>query len=172
LSSPTIISIVGLSGSGKTTLVVKLVEELTGRGIKVGTIKHSRHVHTMDVPGKDSWRHKEAGAIKTLFVGPETMQLVSDVTGDESPFDFAKTHLGGLDIALVEGFLSFKMDKIEVVRKERSTKPVTTPDDGLVAIASDINKDSLGDPGVPVMDLDATEAIADFIVSHLKVKRS
>ena len=170
MSSPAIISIVGLSGSGKTTLVEKLVSELTGRGLRVGTIKHSRHVHTMDVPGKDSWRHKEAGAVKTLFVGPETMQLVSDVKGDESPFDFAKAHLSGLDVAIVEGFLNFKMDKIEVVRKERSTKPLTTPEDGLVAVASDLTKESLGDPPVPVMDLNATEEIADFITTHLRIK--
>lgn len=167
-----VVSIVGLSGSGKTTLLEKLIRVLSERGLRVGTIKHSRHPHPMDMPGKDSWRHKQAGAERTLFVGPETMQLITDVSGEPSPYELAEKYLADLDIALVEGFLSFKMQKLEVVRKARSTEPRSTQDDGLIALASDLSTEELGVEGVPVFDIDDVEGVADFLFKHFSLSPS
>ena len=91
-------------------------------GLSVGTIKHSSHPHPMDMPGKDSWRHREAGAERTLFVGPGSLQYVADLEGETTPITLADTYMTGLDIVLVEGFLTEDGPKIEVVRSERSNK--------------------------------------------------
>lgn len=158
-----LISIVGLSGSGKTTLMVKLISLLARRGYRVGTIKHSRHPHPLDAPGKDSWRHKNAGAERSLFIGPKSLQMVSDVKEDPSPQTLTEAYLKGMDIALVEGFLQSALEKIEVVRSERSKRPVANASGGLIAIATDLNPRELEDCGVPCFNIDDDEGIADFI---------
>ncbi len=165
-----IISFVGLSGSGKTTLLERLIRELKWRGLRIGTIKHSSHPHPMDMPGKDSWRHKEAGAERTLFVGPSTMQYVADLTSEPTPATLAGEYLVGLDLVLVEGFLNEKGEKIEVVRSERSREPICKESDGLVAVMSDLTAADLKEPGVPVLDVDDIEGIADFLVAHFSLK--
>ena len=168
-----IISIVGLSGSGKTTLVEKLVAELKGRGYRIGTIKHSCHPHPLDAEGKDSWRHKKAGAERTLFVGPKCLQLVSDIPEDPTPSPSALTEgfLSEMDLVIVEGFLQADTVKIEVVRSERSKRPVCSSEEGLVAVASDIKRDAI--PGLgdetPLFALDDPAGISDFIVDRLSL---
>jgi molybdopterin-guanine dinucleotide biosynthesis protein MobB len=164
-----VVSIVGLSGSGKTTLVERLISLLSGRGLRVGTIKHSRHPHPMDMPGKDSWRHKQAGAERTLFLGPECLQIVMDVHGEQSPYNLTEKYLSGLDLVIVEGFLHFEMQKIEVVRSARSTEPKSSPADGLIALASDLSPEELGGHAVPVFNLDNAEGIADFLLQHFSI---
>ncbi len=167
---PPLISLVGLSGSGKTTIVVKLVEHFADAGFRVGTIKHSCHPHPLDAKGKDSWRHKEAGAERTLFVGPERMQLVADVESELSPVELAGDLLKDMELVIVEGFLQSNTPKIEVVRSERSLEPVSTPDNGLLAIVSDMTKDKLPEyPGhtIPCIDINDIAAIAEFIKTHL-----
>ena len=168
--SPPIVSIVGLSGSGKTTLVVKLVKELTRQGLRVGTLKHSRHPHPMDMPGKDSWRHKEAGAERTLFVGPGSLQLVMDTDGREaSPEELSGIYMTGLDLVIVEGFFAFNMPKLEVVRSERSKESRCSIEDGLIAMASDLRADELGGPGVPILGLDDVKGIAALLLRHFSI---
>lgn len=164
------IAIVGISNSGKTTLVEKLVSKFKGLGLRVGTIKHSRHQHQIDVPGKDSWRHKNSGAERTLFIGPQTMQLVADMTDAPSPDSLAERYLGDLDIILMEGFMSSRIEKIEVVRSERSRRPITARADGLLALATDIESPELTDIGVPVLRLDDHDAIGDFILKHFSIR--
>lgn len=172
---PSIISIVGLSGSGKTTLLERLIRELKWRGLRIGTIKHSSHPHPMDMPGKDSWRHKEAGAERTLFVGPDSLQYVADLADEPTPATLAKSYMTGLDVVLVEGFLTEKGDKIEVVRSERSTKPICTPGasedgvGGLIAVMSDLDATALGDPGVDVLEVDDVEGLANFIMERFSL---
>ncbi len=173
---PSIISIVGLSGSGKTTLLERLIRELKWRGLRIGTIKHSSHPHPMDMPGKDSWRHKEAGAERTLFVGPDCLQYVADLTDDPTPATLAKSYMSGLDVVLVEGFLTEEGDKIEVVRSERSTKPICTPGaseegvGGLIAVMSDLDVAELGKPGVEVLELDDIEGLANLIMERFSLE--
>jgi molybdopterin-guanine dinucleotide biosynthesis protein B len=170
--STPLVSIVGLSGSGKTTLVERLIRVLCGRGLRIGTIKHSRHPHPMDMPGKDSWRHKQAGAERTLFVGPETMQVVMDVKEELSPHTLTERYLSDLDLVVVEGFFSFKTEKLEVVRKERSTKPRSSPGDGAIAFVSDLSAEELEAKDVPVFGLDDVEGIAGFLVKHFSLTPS
>lgn len=173
---PPIISIVGLSGSGKTTLLERLIRELKWRGLRVGTIKHSSHPHPMDMPGKDSWRHKEAGAERTLFVGPTTLQYVADLEEEPTPKSLAGLYMSGLDIVLVEGFLTEEGEKIEVVRSERSERPICKPGDsegtvgGLIAVMSDLDARALGEPGVDVLDLDDIEGLANLIMERFSLK--
>ncbi|MEE9542755.1 MAG: molybdopterin-guanine dinucleotide biosynthesis protein B [Thermodesulfobacteriota bacterium] len=173
---PPIISIVGLSGSGKTTLLERLIRELKWRGLSVGTIKHSSHPHPMDMPGKDSWRHKKAGAVRTLFVGPTTLQYVADVEDEPTPATLAKSYMSGLDLVLVEGFLTEEGDKIEVVRSERSDKPICRPQSGadgiggLIAVMSDLDSEALGGPGVDVLDVDDVDGLANLIMERFSLK--
>ncbi len=176
LSSPSssMISIVGLSGSGKTTLVVALVERFAKSGLKVATMKHSCHPHPLDAPGKDSHRHKEAGAERVLFVGPGALQLVTDIPIDTepTPAELSETYLKGMDLIIVEGFIQSETDKIEVVRSGRSERPVSTPEDGLVAVATDVPPDNSTGFGVPVLDLNDLDAIVEFIASHCSLPQS
>jgi molybdopterin-guanine dinucleotide biosynthesis protein B len=166
-----LISIVGLSGSGKTTLVEKIITELSQKGLRVGTIKHSCHPHPLDVKGKDSWRHKQAGAERTLFVGPECIQLVSDVEAKETPIELAEKFLANMDVAIVEGFLHSDTEKIEVVRGERSEMPAAKVEEGLVAIATDLTETlTEKTTGVPCFELNDYIGVSVFIVKHLALK--
>ena len=173
---PPIISIVGLSGSGKTTVLERLIRELKWRGQRVGTIKHSSHPHPMDMPGKDSWRHKEAGAERTLFVGPTTLQYVSDLEDEPTPRSLSDLYMSGLDIVLVEGFLTEEGEKIEVVRSERSKRPICKPGNkedgvgGLIAIMSDLDSKALGDPGVDILEIDDVEGLANLIMERFSLE--
>ncbi|MDH4226221.1 MAG: molybdopterin-guanine dinucleotide biosynthesis protein B [Deltaproteobacteria bacterium] len=169
MKTPPIISIVGLSGSGKTTLTEKVIAILAKKKYKVASIKHSCHPHPLDAKGKDSWRHKNAGAIRTVFAGPKAMQLITDVKGEKTPKEIAKEFFLGMDVVIVEGFLHSKTDKIEVVRKERSEEPVLTPKKGLVAIVTDI-KGLAPFKNTPVFDLNDAKSVAAFIITRLKLK--
>ncbi len=166
---PPIISVVGLSGSGKTTLTEKLIREFKSRGLAVATIKHSCHPHPLDAEGKDSWRHKQAGAERTLFVGPESFQLVADIEKAHapSPEGLAQKYLSGTDIVIVEGFVSSRTEKIEVVRSSRSNTPVCTPEDGLIAVATDLPTEEMRESGVRVFEINDAAAIAEFIIERL-----
>lgn len=176
-----IISIVGLSGSGKTTVLEKLIAELSGRGLKVGTIKHSCHPHPVDAPGKDSWRHREAGAVSTIFIGPEAMQFVTrvdtpvDSKGGATPETLTKEYLSDMDIVLVEGFHQAKTPRLEVVRSERSQKPFSKPSDGLIGLITDVPAPEVAPEGKDVSEplkrfgLEDIAQIADFIEATLKI---
>lgn len=159
-----VVAFVGRSGAGKTTLLVKLVAILRKRGLRIGCIKHSHHITAtaMDVEGKDSWRHKQAGAERSLLVGPERLQLVADLPEPLSPAELVRRYMDGMQMVLVEGFKESPGDKIEVVRAERATLPLLSRDDGLIALASDIEVNL----GVPRFDLDDIAGIANFLVQR------
>jgi molybdopterin-guanine dinucleotide biosynthesis protein B len=162
--TPPVVAFVGRSGAGKTTLLVKVIAELHGRGVELGSIKHSHHITAaaMDVEGKDSWLHKQAGTARTLLVGQERLQLVSDHPGQLSPAELAERYMDGMQLVLVEGYKASPGDKIEVVRAERATLPLLSPRDGLIALASDIPVDL----GVPRFELNEVKPIADFLVER------
>jgi molybdopterin-guanine dinucleotide biosynthesis protein B len=155
-----IVSLVGRSGSGKTTLLEQLIPALAARGYRVGTIKH--HFHgpvTVDVPGKDSWRHRQAGATAVALLSPETFFTVRNLAAPLSLDEIAHTALAGMDIVLTEGFKSAAMPKIEVSRAALGGPLLTGPANGLMAVASDW---ATGAP-VPHFALDAIPALTDFI---------
>jgi molybdopterin-guanine dinucleotide biosynthesis protein B len=155
-----ILSIVGRSNSGKTTLLEKLIRELSRRGRRIGTIKHHFHGPVeVDVPGKDSWRHKRAGAKTVALSSPGTLFLLGDTQG-EWPLEAIAHHaLFEVDLILTEGFKSGPMPKIEVNRAAQDSPLLCGPEDHLVAVVTDRD---LSLP-VPRFGLDEVGPLADFI---------
>lgn len=155
-----ILAIVGRSKSGKTTLLEKLLRELTARGRRVGTIKHHYHGSvTVDVPGKDSWRHRQAGARAVALLSPETLFLVRDNADGLSVERLAHLGLWGLDLVLTEGFKASAMPKIEVNRRAQDAPLLCGPEDGLVAVVSDW----VTGAAVPHFGLEDTAPLVEFI---------
>ncbi len=155
-----IISVVGRSNSGKTTLLEKLIRLLVERGWRVGTIKHHFHGPVeVDIPGKDSWRLRQAGASAVALSSRDTLFVVQDVVG-EVPLEVIAHHgLRDLDLILTEGFRSGPMPKIEVSRAALGVPLLCTAADPLVAVVADWNT---GAP-VPHFGLEAIPELADFI---------
>ncbi|MCD6185182.1 MAG: molybdopterin-guanine dinucleotide biosynthesis protein B [Deltaproteobacteria bacterium] len=156
-----IISIVGNSGSGKTTLLVKMIPILKQRGFKVGTIKHDLHGFEIDKPGKDSWKHKQAGADTTIISSPSKIGIVKDVDHDYKPEELM-LFFSGMDIILTEGYKRGKMPKIEVFRPEICKEPICRDDKNLIGIISNVQVDI----GVPVLRFDDLQGIADLVIRY------
>ncbi|MDO8988975.1 MAG: molybdopterin-guanine dinucleotide biosynthesis protein B [Sideroxyarcus sp.] len=161
--TPPVFNIVGFSGSGKTTLVEKLIRELSGRGLRVATIKHAHHEVVLDTPGKDSYRNKEAGAVMSLLLTSNRLQLVADATEGREPEQLAQRYLGGVDLVLAEGFTVSPGMKIEVLRRETAKPPRCTIEDGLIAIVTDMNEVY---PQLPHFALDDVNGIVEFILQR------
>jgi len=166
-SSTPILSLVGYSNSGKTTLMEKLVAGLVAKGLRIATIKHSHHQLEMDTPGKDSWRHKQAGASTSLLVGPEKMLMVSDVDETLNPELLTARLFSDYDLVLVEGYASVVGPKIEVVREARSTDLRCANDEGLIAVVTDIPDLKVS---VPLLELNDEQAIMVFIQAWIKTE--
>jgi molybdopterin-guanine dinucleotide biosynthesis protein B len=132
---PPIVSIVGKSKSGKTTLIEKLLQELKSRGYKVATIKHTNQKLTFDEPGKDSWRHTQAGSEATIISSPDKLVLIKPVATEPSLEEVARLAGEDYDIILTEGFRKSNVPKIEVHRKQAGPPLATTKK--LFAIVSD-----------------------------------
>ena len=159
-----ILSIVGRSNSGKTTVLEKLIRELTRRGRRIGTIKHHFHGPVqVDVPGKDSWRHKQAGARAVALSAPGTLFVVGDTTGEWSLEAIAHQALFEVDLILTEGFKSGPMPKIEVNRAAQGMPLLCGPADHLVAVVTDRDLTC----SVPRFGLEEAGPLADFIEGEL-----
>jgi molybdopterin-guanine dinucleotide biosynthesis protein B len=154
-----IISIVGKSDSGKTTLIEKLVPELTRRGYRIATVKHDVHGFEVDREGKDSWRHKQAGAYTVVIASPNKVALIRDVERDLTLAEIRDKFIQDVDLLLSEGYKKDVQPKIEIFRKEKHKKLLCTKKDHLVAIVS--NKSF--NVGVPCFDLDDMKGLAEFI---------
>ncbi len=159
-----IFGLIGWSGSGKTTLITGLLPVLIDRGLRVSTAKHAHHAMDIDKPGKDSYRHREAGATEVLLMSGRRWALMHEVRDSTEPApDDLIGHLTPVDLLLVEGFKTACHDKIEVHRPVLG-EPLMAPDDpSIVAVASD---SALADLGRPLLDLNDPAAIADFIQYH------
>lgn len=155
------LSVVGFSGSGKTTLMERLIAELNGRGLRLGTIKHDAHGFEMDRPGKDSWRHKQAGATVTMIASPHQIGMVRDVDHDHRLEELLPL-LPKVDLVLAEGFKRGTHPKIEIHRPEANAKPACKGDPYLIAVVSHAALEW----GVPCFELDDLCALADFIQDH------
>lgn len=154
-----IVSIVGKSDSGKTTLIEKLVPELVGRGYRVGTVKHDVHGFDVDREGKDSWRHKQAGARSVLIASPVRIALMEDVDRDLPLEGIRDRYFRDVDLILTEGYKRGPMPKVEVSRRERSRELICTEADDLVAVVSDQDHEV----HVPVFRFEEVKALADRI---------
>jgi molybdopterin-guanine dinucleotide biosynthesis protein B len=166
-TSTPFVSVVGNSGSGKTTFIEKLIPELIGRGLKVGTIKHDVHGFEMDKPGKDSWRHKHAGASATVISSPYQIGMVMDVAHDHKP-DELLSYFNGMDIILTEGYKGGDHPKMEIFRTEIISEPLCKNDKYLIALITDSDVDL----DVPVFSLGAVKQVAEFLIKHFNIFRS
>lgn len=156
-----LISIVGHSGCGKTMLMVELIRELSQQGLRVATIKHAHHKVELDTPGKDSYRHKEAGAALSMLLTQDALQLVADATLEREPAQLAKRFLGEADVVLAEGFAHAPGAKIEVLRRACDKPPRCTIEDGTIAIVTDMDEVY---PHLPHFALDDFVGIARFVM--------
>ncbi len=154
-----IVSVVGKSDAGKTTLLEKIIPELTRRGYRVATVKHDVHGFDIDREGKDSWRHKKAGARQTIIASPRKVAVIEDVEKDHDLSEIRDRYVRDVDIILTEGYKGNPHPKIEVSRAEMNRELLCTKEDNLVAIASN----RCLDIGVPCFDIDDAAGIADLI---------
>ena len=157
-AAPPVITFIGKSNSGKTTLLVKLIPELKRRGYRVASIKHSHHNVTMDQEGKDSWRHRDAGAEMVALVSGNTVSFVRDYPHEPDVELIRNTYMEGVDIVLAEGFKWTGLPKIWVFR-EGNSQPVVKKDDSLIAVVSD--EEALTD--LPWISIDDVSGVADLL---------
>lgn len=165
-----VFALAGWSGSGKTTLVEQLVAHLVGLGYDIATVKHAHHHFDADTPGKDSFRHRQAGSRQVLVSSAQRSALFTEHADNDEP-DLADLlgQLAPADLVLVEGFKKYPIEKIEIFRSSVG-KPRLYPQDDLVtAVASDAQLD---DCPLPVFDLADIAAIANFIIVQTKLKRA
>jgi molybdopterin-guanine dinucleotide biosynthesis adapter protein len=155
-----VIGIVGWSGSGKTTLLTGLIPLLRAKGLSVSTVKHTHHGFDMDRPGKDTYRHREAGAREVLVAAGTRWALLHEVIGPEPGLPDLLTRLEPVDLVLVEGFKSHPFPKLEVHRPALGKPPIWPEQPDIVAIASDaaVSADR------PVLQLNDHAAIAAWLL--------
>jgi molybdopterin-guanine dinucleotide biosynthesis protein B len=156
----------GWSGSGKTTLIEKLIPRFVKRGLRVSLIKHAHHTFDVDQPGKDSYRHRHAGATEVLVTSSRRWVLMHELRGTQEPsFEDQVKHLSPCDLLIVEGFKHAPIPKLEVWRAEPGEGMLHPQDPYIVAVASDTKVETK----LPLLDLNDDAAIAEFIVRHLKL---
>ncbi|MFQ5783325.1 MAG: molybdopterin-guanine dinucleotide biosynthesis protein B [Alphaproteobacteria bacterium] len=159
-----IFGLAGWSGSGKTTLLCRLLPELTGRGLRVSTVKHVHHTVDIDRPGKDSFRHRDAGATEVMIGSAKRWALLHEYRGEPEPtIDELLAHMTPVDLLIIEGFKRDAHPKIEVHRPVLGKTLLCRDDPHIVAVASDAPLDGLH---LPVLNLNDPPAIAGFIVGH------
>ena len=164
-----IIGIAGFSGSGKTTLIEKLIPILVREGLRVSLVKHAHHEFDVDQPGKDSYRHRHAGCAEVLVSSSKRWALMHELRdAAEASLDDLLKQLSPCDLAIIEGYKSAPIAKIEVHRRAGNTPLLHTDDAHMVAIATD---EPLDTP-LPQIDLDDAEAVARFILKHLGLNRA
>jgi molybdopterin-guanine dinucleotide biosynthesis protein B len=156
----------GWSGSGKTTLIEKLIPRFAKRGLRVSLIKHAHHTFDVDQPGKDSYRHRHAGAAEVLVTSSRRWVLMHELRGTQEPsFEEQVKHLSPCDLLIVEGFKHAPISKLEVWREATGEGLLHPQDPHIVAVASDARIETR----LPLLDLNDDAAIADFILKHLKL---
>jgi len=152
-----VVSFVGKSGVGKTTALVRVIAELKGRGYRVGTVKHDTHGFEIDRPGKDSWRHAQAGSDAVVISGPRKLALIRPLEA-ELPLDQVVRLMGDVDLVITEGYKRGDKPKIEVTRRERGTELLCSAEE-LIGLMSDYPVDM----PVPQFALDDAAGVVDLL---------
>ena len=170
-----VIGFAGYSGAGKTTLVEALVMLMKQRGLRVSVIKHAHHDFDVDREGKDSWRHRKAGAYEVLLASDRRMALMREY---EQPAQLSVHHMlaqldPSVDWVLVEGFKHGELPKIEVWRrqwdrldKSKSLEPLSAHHPRLLAVATDAARDLPHAPVQPVLDLNQPQLVLQWLLAH------
>jgi len=159
-----IYGIVGYKNAGKTGLMERLVADITARGLSVSTIKHAHHRFDVDQPGKDSFRHRAAGASQTLLSSGTRWALMSELRdAPEPPLSDLLQTLNPVDLILIEGYKRDAHPKIEAFRGETGNPLIATDDTSVKAIATDTAVTATQ----PQFDLNDTKAIANFILAEV-----
>jgi molybdopterin-guanine dinucleotide biosynthesis protein B len=156
----------GWSGSGKTTLIEKLIPRFVKEGLRVSLVKHAHHTFDVDQKGKDSYRHRHAGASEVLVTSSQRWVLMHELRGTPEPsFDEQLRHLSPCDLVIVEGFKFQPIPKLEVHRAVNESALLHPNDANIVAIATDAALETK----LPRLDLNDDAAIAKFILGYLKL---
>lgn len=160
-----IYGVTGWKNTGKTGLTERLVAEIAGRGFTVSTVKHAHHSADIDHPGRDSYRHRQAGASEVIVASPLRWALMHELRGGaEPPLSDLLRHLSPVDLVLVEGYKTASHPKVECHRAEAGRGLLAPENPTIRAIASDSAHPGLD---LPVFDLNDTAAIADFILREV-----
>ena len=167
---PKVVSIVGKKNTGKTTLIEKLIPELKARGYRIGTIKHDTHGFEIDHEGKDTWRHKNAGALSVVISSPRKLSLIKEVDQEARLDEIVEAFFNGLDIVITEGYKKADKPKIEVYRTATHKTPLHAKgeSESLIAVMSDVPLDL----GVPNFDINDVVGLADFVVQRFITPRT
>jgi molybdopterin-guanine dinucleotide biosynthesis protein B len=163
---PPIVSFVGYSGSGKTTFLEKLIPVLTAQGIKIAVVKHDAHGFQMDKPGKDTWRHKQAGASATVIISKHQIGLVMDVDQEPTPHELAGL-LNFAHLIITEGYKHGPYLKIEIFRPQATANkiPIGQNDSTVLAMVSDARTML----AIPHFDLEDAAGVARFLIDHFQL---
>lgn len=159
-----IFGVIGWKNSGKTSLMERLVAEITARGHSVSTVKHVHHDVDLDQPGKDTFRHRAAGAREVVLASAHRFALMSEHRGPEPELPAILARLAPVDLVLVEGYKRDAHRKLEVWREATGQSLIQPGDPLVVAVATDARLPALP---VPVLDLNDTRAIADFVLAEV-----
>jgi molybdopterin-guanine dinucleotide biosynthesis adapter protein len=154
---PPILSIVGYSGSGKTTLIEKVIRELKSRGYRIGTIKHASRGFNLDKKGKDSWRHKEAGAETVMIVSSGRIAMVKD--DNYGTLAHLEQYFQDMDLVITEGYKQENLPKIAVYRNTNAGSIPTVTGKDIIALVTDADVEV----NIPKMGLDEIKALTDII---------
>jgi molybdopterin-guanine dinucleotide biosynthesis protein B len=158
-----VIGFAGWSGAGKTTLLTRLIPHLIAKGLRVSTLKHAHHEFDVDVPGKDSWRHREAGAAEVLVSSGKRWALMHELRGaDEPKLPELLARMSPVDLVIVEGFKRERHPKIEVYRAANGKPPLFPDDSHVVGLATDTAFATT----LPTAQLDDIPAIASMALNH------
>jgi molybdopterin-guanine dinucleotide biosynthesis protein B len=162
-----VIGVAGFKNAGKTTLVERLVRVLTGRGYRISTVKHAHHSFDIDHEGRDSFRHRAAGASEVAVVSASRWAIIHESRGEPEPsLEEILGKLKPCDLVIVEGYKRDSHDKIEVRNLALNHPRLAGEDPTVVAIAAN---GPVNDAPVPVFDRDDVTALADFIVAHMRL---
>ncbi len=161
-----LVTFVGTSGCGKTTLIEKVIPLITAKGYNVSTIKHDAHEFQMDKEGKDTWRHKKAGARAILISNSRQYAMICDAEKEKTVEELTSLLPDYTDVIIAEGFKKELQKKIEVFRKGFSTKLQCAEDPNLMAVATDM-PDNPQVEGRILLDLNDPHQIAEFIIEEI-----
>jgi len=158
LIKPPLVSVAGFSNSGKTTLISRLIEVFSGQGLKVAAIKHARHGFDMDHPGKDTQKHRNAGAYGVLVAAADQFAVIRDIDTEPSPLDLACLYFPDADLVLVEGYKTAEIPKMVIAQVPEDFAAFENDPFVIAVVGHPFNSSPL-----PFFHRDDVSAIADFI---------